>query len=172
MHADHILLVADAALGQESVDIAGAFNDALDAKGVQLDVGTNASNDGLRFTAGDGQRYALTIDPASLESANSLMGVMDWMLDTMSEIECVPGFTFNVDMLTGDFLLTMDPITKGDVVSAGLSIDDTPLGELDGVDLQATMEGSLSATLNLAAGFNIFDIGYLCDDGFCSRSDP
>tara|TARA_R110002096_G_scaffold119038_11_gene257837 strand:- start:4443 stop:19259 length:14817 start_codon:yes stop_codon:yes gene_type:complete len=144
--------------GNELDGFIDAFNDALDAKGLQITVGLNGGSDGLAFSIDGGSegQYAIAIDGTSLERANSLTGVMGWMTETLTEL--IPDFSFNIDLLTGEFLLDFDPITASVGVTAGLSIDDMPLGELSGVDLQAQLSGNLSAELNIAAGFNIFDM--------------
>jgi Ca2+-binding RTX toxin-like protein len=140
-----------------------AFNEALVAKGIDLLVSEHvisATESGLEFNvaAGAEGRFAVAIDPSSLDRANSLNGLMSWMKETLSDLGLMPDFSFDIDLLTGDILMDFDTIEHELAVEAGLSIDNTRLGDLDSIDLQAELAGSLTSQLKLAAGFNIFDM--------------
>lgn len=120
--------------------------------------------------------FKIGLDLDSLTRANSLQGMFGWMIETVGDIPCFPGtpgspgFEIEVDLETGEVIFDFDPfvacgidadgnVTTGlPTVIAGLSIDGTSLGDFANVDLQAELEGTLSAELHLAAGFNIFDI--------------
>ncbi|MCF2872357.1 hypothetical protein L0664_14880 [Octadecabacter sp. G9-8] len=159
-------------------DLAQGFvneiNAALVLKGIDISVAKAfvGADPALEFSLGgdaDG-RYKIGLDLESLKRANSLQGMLGWMADTVGNIPCIPDFEVNVDIETGEVIFDFEPFvacsidSDGNIVtgipsvSAGLSIDNTSLGEFSNVDLQAQLDGTLSAELNVAAGFNIFDI--------------
>lgn len=162
----------------DAVDPLQVFVDTLNAalvlKGIEVEASsTTVSGDpALEFAlkAGAEGRYKIGLDLESLTRANSLQGMFGWMSETVGDIPCLPDFDINVDLETGEVLFDFEPIVAcaldefGNVttgvpsVSAGLSLNDTSLGAFSNVDLQAQLDGTLSAELNLAAGFNIFDI--------------
>ena len=137
-----------------------ATDNALQEKGLGVSVSLAPAGDRLQFSLDSGAegRFQIALDLESLNRANSLQGVMGWVTDIITDIPLIPAVDIQVDLETGDVLFDFEPIENEISTSAGFSIDDTNLGELENVDLQATLAGQLSAMIDFSAGFNIFDI--------------
>ncbi len=143
-------------------DVLQSFVNAADSAMTDKGLGIAVTQDGgrMQFTLAGGAegRFQISMDLDSLSRANSLQGVMGWVTDVVIDVLPIPAVDVQVDLETGDVLFDFAPISAEIGTSAGLSIDDTRLGDLENVDLQATLAGTLSAQMDFAAGFNIFDI--------------
>lgn len=138
-----------------------SINAAFSNKGIDVQASQNTAGDGLKFDLlpGSESRYQIGIDPETLTRAQDLKGFMAWITNELKQTDCMPDLTFSVDVETGEFKLTfVEPMEKTVAANGSMNLSDAGLGELDDVNLEATLAGSIVAQLDMAAGFNIFDI--------------
>ena len=162
------------------------INKAFILKGVEVQTDYNIAGDGLKFSllAGSEKTYQIGLTEDSLTRSKDLAGVMSWLTGVVSDLPCMPDVEFSSNIETGDLTLSfVEPITKqllfetpeqiaakrtvGDPnfvsedyvgYTASIDIDGASFGDLVGVQLSALLEGSITAMLDITAGFNINDI--------------
>lgn len=152
------------------------FNDAMSDFNLDLRAAENTAGNGLRFELSNGmteQNIQIALDPEALTRAFSMKGLVTWFQQAFNDVDCMPEFEIGVDIEKGDITLGFaTPIEKTitdkmfiegttDVDPStvySLDIDDLELGDLQGVNLQADLDVSIKASVNMTAGFNIIDM--------------
>ncbi len=159
-----------------AANVAAEIQSAFNMRGIAMLVGTNPAGNGLSFAhnALDDTRFTVGLDENSLARVQDFQGLLAWTNDQLSAL--LPGATLEMfaeddptkNAVAGDIRLTMDPQTAsvdyndsglpGTRGQGALRLDDLGFGEIDGLTLNAALDASIEAELNLAAQINIFDL--------------